>query len=323
MSWVTSLAGRAETLLNKLDQSASQALQKQSEELPTSESKFHRTHTSSTGSTKSFYKKSAAPISEEGHRQMSTSFIEPRTDAVDTSDSPFPTRASKRRGPQSLPGSSADPAEVQQRAELIPPVQPTESQRPSSRQESGNSQTSAQLSPGPEESEHSPQIQTLSTTSNTDDNGQLSSEPHSVMSMSVIENTLREHPPGAPSQTISFQPGGINTSLELENQLLKSEIASLNAELGSVMDRLRNSKRDAEAAQTQLSKYKKLTLQQEQIIRESETRLSDLKESIQVFKICIIVYVYEYNSSIISFLFIIYFYIGEGFTSWYLKGEAR
>ena len=302
MSWVTSLADRAETLLNKIDQSASQALQNQSEEVSTSESTFHRTHKSSTGSTKS-----AALISEETHPQMSTSFIESRTDAVDTSDSAVSTRTSKRRGPQSLPGSSADPAEVQQRAELIPSVQPIDSQRPSSRQDSsssGNSQTSAQLLPGPEGSEHSPQIQSLSTTSNTDDNGQLSSEPHSVMSMSVIENTLREHPPAAPSQTISFQPGGLNASLELENQLLKSEIASLNAELGSVMDRLRNSQRDAEASQAQLSKYKQLILQQEQIIRESETRLNDLKESIQVFKIYIFTIRASYSLYIKHFLFI-------------------
>lgn len=286
MSWVSSLAGRAENLLNKFDQSAAQALQKPNSEEDTAsvDSKIRRNHKSSTGSVKSLSEKSA-PVSDETLRQMSASFIEPRTDAVDkATDSSFPARSSRRRGPQSLPGSSMDPVEVQQRAEIDPP-QSSESQRPSSRQDSsssGNSQTSAQLLPGPEGTEHSPQIQSISTTSNTDDNGQLSSEPHSVMSMSVIESTLREHTSGAPLLTVSTQPGGLNASLGLENQLLKSEIASLNAELGSVMDRLRNSQRDAEASQAQLSKYKQLIMQQEQIIRESETRLSDLKESIQV-----------------------------------------
>lgn len=289
MSWVSSLAGRAETLLNKFDQSAAQALQKPTnseDDTTTTETTLHRTHKSSTGSVKSLSENSSAPVSGETVRQMSASFIEPRNDVVDTtSDPPFLARSSKRRGPQSLPGSSAEPAEVQQSAELIPFVQSTEPQLPSRRQDSsssGNSQNSAQILPGPEGSDPSLQIQSLSTTSNTDDNGQLSSEPHSVMSMSAIEHTLRDHPPAAPSPTISTQPGGHNASIELENQLLKSEIASLNAELGSVMDRLRNAQRDSEASQAQLAKYKQLVLQQEQIVRESETRLSDSKEAIQV-----------------------------------------
>ncbi|CAH1792461.1 unnamed protein product [Owenia fusiformis] len=70
------------------------------------------------------------------------------------------------------------------------------------------------------------------------------------------------------------------SSLELENKLLKSEVASLNQEMSSVIDRVKMTNKEVEKHKRKTEMLNQQLSRSDQIIRELQSRESDLTESL-------------------------------------------
>lgn len=70
------------------------------------------------------------------------------------------------------------------------------------------------------------------------------------------------------------------TSLQLENRLLRSEIESLNQEMASLVERARASQQDLETAHKKISEYHHLSSNSDQVLREIRAREADIQEAL-------------------------------------------
>ncbi|KAJ8308640.1 hypothetical protein KUTeg_013514 [Tegillarca granosa] len=70
------------------------------------------------------------------------------------------------------------------------------------------------------------------------------------------------------------------SSLELENKLLKNEVASLNQEMASVIQRAKDSQSELNAVKKKLEDYNRHSSKNEQMIREFQSRENDLLETL-------------------------------------------
>lgn len=71
------------------------------------------------------------------------------------------------------------------------------------------------------------------------------------------------------------------SSLELENKLLKNEVASLNQEMATVLQRSKDAQNEVELMRKKLEGNQRTQSQSDQMVRELQSRESDLMEALQ------------------------------------------
>lgn len=326
MSWLSGLTGKAEDFLNKLDQSAAQALHKAEEEarlnasLPIS-SDIHSPPSSQstrqlaqTGS-QSVPAKSSRPSGDFSSYGVSTPV---KPSKLQTSG---PTRTAKPKlteapGKQTTPETTAsqdvpakkkidtdaalfdflnspEPVEVKK---TEPPETKKKTTPASSAKHSRQSSTSSIVSnkggkviqeiDTPVSTSGSSIVHIESLPSGSDHGDVSPTELDGTTDVAALEDAMLEQ---SPSNSVhSNQETEPHSelqqkvsSLELENKLLKNEVASLNQEMATVLQRSKDAQNEVELMRKKLEGNQRTQSQSDQMVRELQSRESDLMEALQ------------------------------------------
>ncbi|OWF43826.1 golgin subfamily A member 5-like isoform X2 [Mizuhopecten yessoensis] len=111
------------------------------------------------------------------------------------------------------------------------------------------------------------------------------SEPDGLADVAALADAMLEQ---SPSNSVHSNQGSETageahqkmSSLELENKLLKNEVASLNQEMSSIIQRSRDSVSELEKTKQKLDSYHRSASMHDQLVRELQSRESDLTEAL-------------------------------------------
>lgn len=326
MSWLSGLTGKAEDFLNKLDQSAAQALHKAEEEarlnssLPIS-SDIHSPAPSQstrqlaqTGS-QSVPAKSSRTSGDFSSYGVSTP-VKPtklqtsgpsRTAKPKSTEAPVKQTTPETTASQDVPAkkkidtdaalfdflNSPEPIEVKK---TEPPETKKKTTPASSARHSRQSSTSSIVSnkggkviqeiDTPVSTSGSSIVHIESLPSGSDHGDVSPTELDGTTDVAALEDAMLEQ---SPSNSVhSNQETEPHSelqqkvsSLELENKLLKNEVASLNQEMATVLQRSKDAQNEAELMRKKLEGNQRTQSQSDQMVRELQSRESDLMEALQ------------------------------------------
>ncbi|XP_061173626.1 golgin subfamily A member 5-like isoform X2 [Saccostrea echinata] len=327
MSWLSGLTGKAEDFLNKLDQSAAQALTKTEEEgllntslpvtsdrhsPPSSLSTRHLQQagsqsvpakTSRTGGDFSSYGVST-PVRQSSKLQTSGTpkTVKPKTTETTPKQAPPESNisqdvTSKKKidtdaalfdflnSPEPLETKKTESSETKKK------TTPASSAR-HSRQSSTSSVVSnkggkvIQESDTPVSTSGSSIVHIESLPSGSDPGDRSPTELDGTTDVAALADAMMEQ---SPSNSVhsnqEVEPHGELeqkvSSLELENKLLKNEVSSLNQEMATVLQRSKDAQSEVEQMRRKMDNYQKTQSQSDQLVRELQSRESDLMEALQ------------------------------------------
>ncbi|XP_053088442.1 golgin subfamily A member 5 isoform X1 [Pangasianodon hypophthalmus] len=318
MSWFVDLAGRAEDFLNKVDQGAASALTKHSSHSSSSASfeppepdltqysaPYETRHSYTGHETQSFIsaaaeniKKSKATVlagtanvnsttplssavssSSSGAVKASSNFVRPKRSEVDddllfdflnSSDPPQSDRKEVRRDTAIRMTSVAEgPAQGQATVPSAPATPP--STRALSRTSSLGSLTASTHSAKTEND--SPRDGSQGTTlvncdtPESSDSGLAAAAPDV---QAVVE----------PSSAQEEQLSQVVSGLRLENQLLRSEVSSLNQEMASLVQRAKDTQEELNQARSRAEKWNAEQSRSDRAVRELRSQVDDLTQAL-------------------------------------------
>nr|XP_046268366.1 golgin subfamily A member 5 [Scatophagus argus] len=325
MSWFADLAGKAEDLLNKMDQGAATALTKNQEKpssfsssygeessvTPEYNSAGYKTNAAvthhayaSSDNTASYISAAAGNIkrsnatllagtanittipsgsgsSPPSSTKISSGFVRPRKseqdvdddmlfDFLNSSDPPVSNRRDSRKelvkvavpvteAQNPTPPPSATP-------HTIPSAPSTP---PSTRGVSRTSSMSSLSAHGIKTSEESSTKEQSQDTSESSDSG-----------LAVPQESSKEEAPPPPPLPTEEPQGQILSSLRLENQLLRNEVASLNQELASVIQRAKDLQDELNQTRLRADRWNSEQSQTDRMVRELRSQVDDLTEAL-------------------------------------------
>ncbi|XP_076464926.1 golgin subfamily A member 5-like [Babylonia areolata] len=305
MSWLTAVTGRAEDLLNKLDKSAADA--------------FHMGE-ETDGSTTKQPASGKTPVtssrpSQSGGKPLSSSSSSSNIPAQ-VSDPARLGSSSATSTPK--PGSKPSVAVVSKPAsgkkkdsdealfDFLNSKEPSEGSKKrvtpiSSRHHSRQSSTSSMRGKEGEESagggdtgggavgaETAAVQPSASSSAETEQqaSSQRDSPTNSNESADIEElaDAMKESPTTSEHSVpeTDLQEAGDTrlSALELENRLLKSEVASLNQEIAAIIGRAKKSQTELDRVQQKMAEYTNNTSLQDQLLRELQSREMDLQEAL-------------------------------------------
>lgn len=314
MSWFSDFAGKAEDFLNKMDQGAATALthtQDRSspygEELPIQVYKAHSPAVPSRPENKPSYisaaagnvKKSNTTLlagtsntaafssgssgGDQTSTKVSSGFVRPKKeqdvdddmlfDFLNSSEPPAGTRGDSRR---ELVKVAVPVAESKTPTPPPPPsntphnIPSAPSTPPSTR---GVSRTSSMSS-----------LSALSVKTSEDSSAKEQSQdtPESSDSGLAVpqESSRQESPPAAPPPPPEEPQSHILSSLRLENQLLRSEVSSLNQEMASVIQRAKDLQEELNQTRLRADKWNSEQSQTDRMLRNLQSQVDDLTEAL-------------------------------------------
>ncbi|KAI0219039.1 Golgin subfamily A member 5 [Lamellibrachia satsuma] len=299
MSWLTGLAGKAEELLNKVDQSAATALNADDGTSSPSTLPSIVTHTETTQisdasklSSTAFAQNWAPPqttmsysgsvpanlnrISAAGRTKLNSKPVAALPPVTTTAAPTTITKNDNKKDMDAelfefLNSSSTNDSPATGRKRL---QTPTGSKH--SRQSSASSTTSGKSSRT---------LDTANTGSadNVDDGSGF--EPNDTADLST--NDVAVNNDSSSGYHSNQEDSGATmqqqqlSSLELENQLLKNEVASLNQEMSSIMQRARDAQEAMLKMQRQGELHQSQLSQSDQVVRELQSKESDWQEALR------------------------------------------
>ncbi|XP_022330942.2 golgin subfamily A member 5-like [Crassostrea virginica] len=327
MSWLSGLTGKAENFLNKLDQSAAQALHKSEEEarlntsLPIT-SEIHSPPPSlstrqlpQTGS-QSVPAKSSRTGGDFSSYGVSTP-VKPTKLQTSAASKTTKPRGTEPPPKQTTPEAPAVSQEVQSKKKIdndaalfdfLNSPEPLETKKAeahetkkkttpaSSAKHSRQSSTSSIVSSKggkvvlesdtPVSTSGSSIVHIESLPSGSEHGDRSPTELDGTTDVAALEDAMLEQ---SPSNSVhSNQEAEPHrefeqkvSSLELENKLLKNEVASLNQEMATVLQRSKDAQSDMELMRKTLEGHQRTQSQSDQMVRELQSRESDLMEALQ------------------------------------------
>ncbi|XP_075963954.1 golgin subfamily A member 5 isoform X2 [Anarhichas minor] len=320
MSWFTDFAGKAEDFLNKVDQGAATALTKnertssfsssyEEESVIKPEYKTHAAVThhayASSDDAPSFVaaaaaniKRSSGPLlagtantanvpsgslsSAPNSAKTSSGFVRPKKaseqdvdddmlfDFLNSSDPPDSNRRDSRRelvkvavpvteAQNPTPPPSSTPHTVPS-APSTPPSTRGVSRASSMSSLSAHSFKTSEESSAKEQSHDTPE---------SSDSG-----------LAVLLESSRQEPPPPPPPPIEEPQSHILSSLRLENQLLRSEVSSLNQEMASVIQRAKDLQDELNQARLRADRWNSDQSQTDRMVRELRSKVDDLTQTL-------------------------------------------
>uniref|UniRef100_A0A8C4EQA9 Golgin subfamily A member 5 n=1 Tax=Dicentrarchus labrax TaxID=13489 RepID=A0A8C4EQA9_DICLA len=255
MSWFTDLAGKAEDFLNKVDQGAATALTK-NQTRTSSFSSYEEESTVKPEYNTAGYKTDAAVT----HHAYASSLHPP-----DEAQSFISAAAGNiKRSSATLLAGTANVASI-----------PSGS--------GGSAPSAAKTSSGfvrRKKSEQDVDDDMLFDFLNSSDppvsNRRDSRREHMKVSVPVTEAQTPEPPPSTTPHTIPSE----SSSLRLENQLLRSEVASLNQEMASVIQRAKDLQDELNQTRLRADRWNSEQSQTDRMLRELRSQVDDLTEAL-------------------------------------------
>ncbi|XP_029349250.1 golgin subfamily A member 5 [Echeneis naucrates] len=320
MSWFAELAGKAEDFLNKVDQGAATALSKPQERTSSFSSSFEREATvkpeyntagykTDTAVTHHTYassqdavsyisaaagniKRSSATLlagtanvasappasgsSASTSAKTSSGFVRPKKseqdvdddmlfDFLNSSDPPASNRRDSRRELMKAAVPVTDAQSPTPPPSSSPAIPSAPSTPPSTRGVSRASSMSSLSAHSIKTSEESSAKEQSQDTPESSDSG-----------LPVPQESSRQEPP-PPTEEPQSQ---ILSSLRLENQLLRSEVASLNQEMASVIQRAKDLQDELNHARLRADKWNSEQSQTDRTLRQLRSQVDDLTETL-------------------------------------------
>lgn len=272
MSWLGSLAARTENLLNKVDQVAGQALNKESGPeddlgspwLPPQ--KFPEASPAYTPflSAQKQNKSSLNEVEEGGKKQRTSLKTSQSNLSQKLNDRQTQEDASVNKGLLGNKDADSELFEFLNNSSEAADVLNKKDSRPAS--VSSNRSSHSRRTPDHPESTFGVAV--------ANENSQRSDGAGSSNSTSTNNSHLDEV-----RQEVEQQH---STSLETENQLLKNEIMSLNREMESAIRRIQSTQEELNHMQKKLDRQAGQLSKSEQIARELQSRESDMQEALTV-----------------------------------------
>ncbi|CAH1263166.1 GOLGA5 [Branchiostoma lanceolatum] len=307
MSWISNIAGRAEELLNKVDQTAAQALHTEGEGETASQPApgVQRSHHVETAryerpgppepprmETQALHT-SASMVSLSSPRTASGM---PRVPSLGTISQGSPQRAYGRKKPKDedeklfefLNSPNTFPA-AEKKKDVTKAAEPSSTIGKHSRQSSDSSSVSAYTegstsysSMAVEAKENvmpTPSVQQTGSGEMSQTVTDISEPPSSE----PTTNGSSDGSDGVPTSSESSDDQPLRqqvSSLTLENNLLRSEVASLNQEMTSLIQRCKTAQEEVTRTKQRLDTMSSGASQTDRIIRELRSREEDLTEAI-------------------------------------------
>uniref|UniRef100_A0A669BCU4 Golgin subfamily A member 5 n=1 Tax=Oreochromis niloticus TaxID=8128 RepID=A0A669BCU4_ORENI len=282
MSWFTDLAGKAEDFLNKVDQGAATALSKGQEKSSSFSIAYGEESTAKTDYNSAGYISSAAGnIKKSNATVLAGSANVTSTPLGSGSSAPNTSKTSSgfvrpKKSEQNVDDdmlfdflNSSEPQVSNRRDSRKELVKVVEAQNPTSPASTTSYTTPSVPSTPPSLSAHS--IKTEENSAKEQDTPESSDS-----GLAVPQESNRQEPP-PPTEEPQNQ---ILSSLRLENQLLRSEVASLNQEMASVIQRAKDLQDELNQARLRADKWNSEQSQTDRTLRELRSQVDDLTEAL-------------------------------------------
>ncbi|XP_063354213.1 golgin subfamily A member 5 [Pelmatolapia mariae] len=315
MSWFTDLAGKAEDFLNKVDQGAATALSKGQEKsssfsiaygeestaktdynsagYKTNPAVTHHTYASSHD-TQSYISAAAGNIKKSNATMLAGSANVTSTPLGSGSSAPNTGKTSSgfvrpKKSEQNVDDdmlfdflNSSEPQVSNRRDSRKDLVKVVEAQNPTSPASTTSYTTPSVPSTPPStrgvsraSSMSSLSAHSIKTENSAKEQGQDTPESSDSGLAVPLESSRQEPPP--PTEEPQNQ---ILSSLRLENQLLRSEVASLNQEMASVIQRAKDLQDELNQARLRADKWNSEQSQTDRTLRELRSQVDDLTEAL-------------------------------------------
>ncbi|XP_063614611.1 golgin subfamily A member 5-like isoform X1 [Penaeus indicus] len=301
MSWITDLAGKAETLLNKLDTEAGAVLKQERRNSSAGKSSYKHDAANAVPPVTQ-YEKSSLPSSSSVPSNLSTYGIggSPVTvpgasiQGSGTSLTSSPKGTGKKSNPRKKDEALMDflnsPLQQEQQtahqhtvtiSQADPMISSTTmttstiSSHGHSRQSSVSSVSSFMALSGRE----TPGSATVDIETGSSGSGSGSVNADAYITVETPSDVNISAPPSTDGSTSSN--GVMTGSVDSETSLLRKEVASLNQEMSQVLKRAKDAERETQQLRTQVSGLLSQQSSSDQIMREIQQREMDLMESIK------------------------------------------
>ncbi|XP_046561935.1 golgin subfamily A member 5-like isoform X1 [Haliotis rubra] len=294
MSWLSAVTGKAEDFLNKLDQSAATTFHHA--DAPPTQITTPSTQQITVGGSKS-----SSQILSSSSQSVPSRLKDLKGSVNPTSgfvSSPVKQTPVKTAAPPKPAAASVSDTKVKKDTdealfEFLNSKDPVESKKKaatpvSSRHHSRQSSTSSNVSHKdvrPPVVEVTSQVEVVSSEQTQEGESQRESPTGSNASADIeaLADAMQESPANSEHSSAGDIEKGDNSklsSLELENRLLRNEIASLNQEMASLIQRAKDSQIELVKTKKKLEDYHNSASMHDQLVRELQARESDLSESL-------------------------------------------
>lgn len=292
MSWFADLAGRAEDLLNRVDQGAATALRKENTSnifysKNTDYPELHQQNTDSTYQTgqKANYISSAADNIRHQKATIIAGTANVKVGSRTAGDASRPTEHSSVPRPSShfVRRKKSEPDD-----ELLFNFLNSSQKEPTGRVEIKKEKGKAPVLPSSQSSGVSSVTTSVTTVKATEENsGSQSPEVNSSDSMpeghkesseeiTASNATSMEHNSAPSDGSMSHEL----SNLRLENQLLRNEVQSLNQEMASLLQRSKETQEELNKARVRVEKWNVDNSKSDRITRELRAQVDDLTEAV-------------------------------------------
>uniref|UniRef100_A0A8C7DQS8 Golgin subfamily A member 5 n=1 Tax=Oncorhynchus kisutch TaxID=8019 RepID=A0A8C7DQS8_ONCKI len=297
MSWLADLAGKAEDFLNKVDAGAASLTkpQGQTQQHPYGNSTSHNAPgsgfiTAAAGNikkSKGSLLTSSATVSTTSTLPLGSSSTASSSSSIKPSSS-FVRPSKKSQSEQDVDddllfdflNSSPQPAPpVSAAAPIMVPSAPSTppSLRGMSRTSSYSSLSTSTHSAKTGGSEDGSAKESQDTPDGSDSGLAV---PQSITYLSESPATYEAPPPALAPPPIEEQQSQMMSSLRLENQLLRSEVTSLNQELASIIQRAKDTQEELNQARLRTEKWNSDQSRTDRTVRELRSQVDDLTEAL-------------------------------------------
>uniref|UniRef100_A0A8C9W2Y0 Golgin subfamily A member 5 n=1 Tax=Scleropages formosus TaxID=113540 RepID=A0A8C9W2Y0_SCLFO len=264
MSWFADLAGKAEDFLNKVDQGAASALTKHQNRAAIS----YDTTDSSVGPYSTTH--TPSPPAQQHNSQDAPGFITAAASNIKRSKATLLAGTANVSSAGTIKASSnfVRPKKAEPNDDILfdflNSTDPASSRKRDTKKEQPKVGIGSQMAVA-EGAPSTPSGMTLgwNTPESSDSGLPGSQEPHQEDQMPVEE-----------------VPGQVMSSLRLENQLLRSEVASLNQEMAALIQRAKDAQEELNVAQARTDKWNSDQSRTDRTIRELRSQVDDLKEAL-------------------------------------------
>ncbi|XP_067682460.1 golgin subfamily A member 5-like isoform X1 [Haliotis asinina] len=294
MSWLSAVTGKAEDFLNKLDQSAATTFHNK-DTAPT-QITTPSTQQITVGGSKSSSQILSSSQSVPSRLKDLKGSVNPTSGFVSSpvKQTPVKTAAPPKPAVASVSDTKVKKKDTDEALfEFLNSKDPVESKKKaatpvSSRHHSRQSSTSSNVSHKdirPTVVEVTSQVDVVSSEQSQEGESQRESPTGSNASADIeaLADAMQESPANSEHSSAGDIEKGDNSklsSLELENRLLRNEIASLNQEMASLIQRAKDSQIELVKTKKKLEDYHNSASMHDQLVRELQARESDLSESL-------------------------------------------
>ncbi|KAL4239078.1 Golgin subfamily A member 5 [Mactra antiquata] len=281
MAWLSGLTGKAENFLNSLDQTAAKVLHEKDEQM---------THSESLSGSVQSGKKSGLTLGSASHTTQGKSSTLSSAQSVPAKLQDLKHEVSPS-GQKQKPEQTAGKKKVDKDEalfEFLNSPEPTDRRKStpvgSTRHSRQSSSSSVISNKGGKNEAPGSSSTSGSSMVHVEMPGNDSRGSPTDMDMAALEDAMHENSPSnsihSNQDITEHQDNPLSTSsLDLENRLLKNEVASLNQEMASLVQRAKDSETELAKLRRQLNEKSRSVSKSDQSIRELQNREQDLIEA--------------------------------------------